>query len=130
MKALIFSLFMFTPSVFATTKLNLAPLGHKVERKTVVNFWATWCTACIQEIAELEALKKKYPKVDFVAVNAGESKKKIARFVKKHGFTYKILRDKDKSFSKGIGVLSLPQTFVVDETGKVLYHESTPPKKI
>jgi len=98
--------------------------------KTLINFWASWCTSCIQELPILEKLKKDHPNVTFIAINAGESKGKIKKFLKKNTFTYKILMDKDKSFSKGLGVLSLPQTFVVDASGKVIYHGEVPPKDI
>lgn len=103
---------------------------YKPGKKTLINFWASWCTSCIQEIPDLEALKKKYPNVEFLAVNAGDSKRKIKKFLKKTGFSYKVLMDKSKSFTKGIDVLSLPQTMVVDEKGFITYHENTPPKDL
>lgn len=104
--------------------------SYQPGKKTLINFWASWCTSCIKEIPELEALKKKYPQAEFLAVNAGDSKKKIKKFLKKTGFSYKVLMDKSKSFSKGLGVLNLPQTFVVDEKGVVIYHDTMPPKEL
>ena len=120
---------------------NLAPFSlpvygekgefsYKPGKKTLINFWASWCTSCIQEIPELEALKKAHPEMEFLAVNAGDNKRKIKKFLSKTGFSYKVLMDKSKSFSKGLGVLNLPQTFVIDEKGKVIYHENVPPKKL
>ena len=99
-------------------------------RKVLINFWATWCTSCIQEIPILEALKKKNPSVDFIAINAGDSAKKINKFIKRYGFNYKMLMDKDKSISKSLGILSLPQTLVIDKDGTILFHKNTPPKKL
>ncbi len=102
----------------------------KIKKKTVLNFWATWCTSCIKEIDELEALKKSYPQYNFIAVSAGDSKKEIKRFLKKNPWTYQILMDSDKTISKGLGVLNLPQTWVIDEKGEVVYKETTPPKTL
>lgn len=102
----------------------------KGKGKILINFWASWCTSCIQELPILEKLKIDHPKVTFIAINAGESEGKIKKFLKKNTFTYKVLMDKDKSFSKGLGVLSLPQTFVIDASGNVLYHGEVPPKDI
>ena len=53
--------------------------------KIVVNFWASWCTACIKELKELEHLKASNvdKKVLFVAINAGEKKKKIKKVFEK-----------------------------------------------
>ena len=97
----------------------------------VLNFWATWCTACIKEIPELEALKKKYTnKAQFFAVNAGDKPHQIGKFIKKHGFTYTVLSDKDKSFSKAQNVLELPRTMVVDQQGKVIYDSDKPPLQL
>ncbi len=97
----------------------------------VLNFWATWCTACIKEIPELEALKSKYAKkAQFFAVNAGDKASYIKRFTKRHGFSYTVLHDADKSFSKDIGVLELPRTMVIDQTGKIIYNSNRPPKSL
>ena len=92
--------------------------GHK---KVLINFWASWCTACIQELAELEDLKKANEKngVLFVAINAGEKKKKIKRFLRKYKFSYLILEDKDRVLSKSLNVTDLPKTIVIDNKMKV-----------
>lgn len=106
------------------------PFAYKAGKKTLVNFWASWCTSCIQEIPLLEELKKKNPDVTFIAINAGDSQKKIKKFLKKTGFSYTVLMDKSKKVSKGMGILSLPQTIVVDEKGEIIFHENIPPKSL
>lgn len=100
-------------------------------KKILINFWATWCTSCIHEIPQLEALKVKYGKdVVFVAVNAGEKSNLIDRFLKKYKFSYVLLKDEDRSFSKSIGVDSLPVTIVLDQDRNVIYRDVVPPKEI
>lgn len=100
-------------------------------KKVLINFWATWCTSCIHEIPLLESLKEKYGNdVVFVAVNAGEKSKLIDRFLKKYKFTYIILKDEDRSFSKSVGVDSLPVTMVVDQSRNIIYRAVIPPKEI
>ena len=103
---------------------------YKKGKPAVINFWASWCTSCIQEIPILEELKKNNPKHSFIAINAGDSKKKIKKFLKKTNFSYEVLMDKDKSTSKKLGVLSLPQTIVVNKEGEIIYHKSVPPEKL
>lgn len=103
---------------------------YSAKTKTLINFWASWCTSCIQEIPELEALKKENPKVEFLAVNAGDSPSKIKKFLKKTKFSYTVLMDKSKKFSKELGVLSLPITMVISKKGEVLYRSSKPPKNL
>lgn len=107
-------------------------LSEKIKgKKILINFWASWCTSCIHEIPLLEALKAKHEKdVIFVAVNAGEKSNLIDRFLKKYQFSYIILKDEERSFSKSVGVDSLPITIVLDQEGKIIYRDVVPPKEI
>ncbi|RPJ79255.1 MAG: TlpA family protein disulfide reductase [Alphaproteobacteria bacterium] len=100
-------------------------------KKILINFWASWCTSCIHEIPQLEALKVKYGNdVQFVAVNAGEKSNLIDRFLKKYKFTFVILNDDDRNYSKSIGVNSLPVTIVVDKDMNIIYRDIVPPKEL
>ncbi len=101
-------------------------------KRTLINFWASWCTACIQELAELEALKKSYEKdgVLFIAINAGEKRKKIKKFLRRYKFSYLILEDKNRDVSKKLKVTDLPKTIVIDSDMKILFIGNRPPKKI
>ncbi len=120
----------FTLPVFeSNTKFELK--NELKKGLVVLNFWASWCTACIKEIPELEALKVKYSnKARFFAVNAGDKPAYIKRFTKKHGFTYTVLHDKDKSFCKDNDILELPRTIVINQAGKTIYDSNTPPKSL
>ncbi|AYF45749.1 redoxin [Halobacteriovorax sp. BALOs_7] len=104
----------------------------KKYKKIYLNFWASWCTACIQELDELEALKKKYESkgILFVAVNAGEKKKKIKKFMKKYQFSFLILEDRDRSTSKMLNVTELPRSIVIDNNMNILYSSDKPPKDL
>lgn len=100
------------------------------KKKIVINFWASWCTSCIQELPELRELKEKYPNAEFLGINAGERKNIIKKFLKKYNFPYMILLDKDRALSKSLGVKDLPRTFVIDKSGKIIFDDIRPPKKI
>lgn len=100
------------------------------KKKILINFWASWCTSCIQEIPILEKLKSDHPEVEFIAINAGDTPRKIKKFLKKHGFSYTVLMDKDKEVSKGLGILSLPQTLVIEKDGTISYHKEVPPTSL
>jgi len=119
----------FTLPIYKTKDTFVLSQAVK-KNKIVINFWASWCTACIQELAELEALKIKYPDASYIAINAGEKSNKIKRFLKKYKFSYLILLDKKKKTSKSLEVFSLPQTIVVDKNRAILYRGNRPPKKI
>lgn len=139
MKAILLLTLLFSPFLNAKDlsdfKLPLYPKGEfsyssKEKKKVVINFWASWCTSCAQEVPILEKLQKQNPSVVFLAINAGDSKRKIKKFLKKYGFTWKVLMDKKKTFSKGLGVVSLPKTMVIDSKGEIVYEDSVPPQSL
>ena len=87
----------------------------------VLNFWATWCPPCIQEMPDLITLKKYLKKSNVtvlaLSVDRGGSKK-IARFFKKQGLqSLDILIDKKSKLAKKSGVQGLPVTILIDAKG-------------
>ena len=119
----------FSLPIYGSNKVfNLSKELKK--KKVVLNFWASWCTSCVKELPILEELKNKNPDVLFVGVNAGDSKRKIKKFLKRYSFSYLILEDKSKEFSKSVGVLNLPQTWVISNDRVVKYKSDIPPEKI
>lgn len=99
-------------------------------KKTLINFWASWCTSCAKEIPQLEELKNKYQNVNFIAINAGETNNLINKFLKKYQFTYTLLNDTDRIVSKSLGINALPVTIVIDENLNIIYQGTVPPKDL
>jgi peroxiredoxin len=104
-------------------------LGKKI---ILINFWATWCTSCIEELPLLHALQKKHEgqEVLFIGLSAGDTTKKIDKFLKKYKFQYLILKDEEKKVSKAYGIESLPQTLVIDKNQDIIFQGHRPPEKI
>ena len=99
--------------------------------KTIVlNFFASWCLACIKEMPELNEMKTKNPDVLFVAINAGDTKEQIKKLLKKHPFSFTILEDSTKEVSKKLGVNELPRTMIIDPHGNITYSASQIPNLI
>lgn len=114
----------------ATPPLELAALdGRKVAleglkgRVVVVNYWATWCEPCIDEMPSLERLRAKMKGRPFevLAVNYGESAERVSRFVAKMRLTMPVLLDPYKNSVDAWKVRGLPMTFIVDAKGLVRY---------
>lgn len=99
-------------------------------KKTLINFWASWCTSCAKEIPQLEELKKKYKDANFIAINAGETSNLINKFIKKYQFSYTILTDPNRTISKSLGINALPVTIVIDQDMNILYKDIVPPKEL
>ena len=106
-------------------------LSEHLGKKTIVlNFWASWCTSCIQELPELHALKAKYPKAIFIGINSGEKKKLIKKFLRRYKFNYDILMDRKKTVAASYGIESLPRTIVISKDKKISFSGDRPPKEL
>jgi len=106
-------------------------LNEYLGKKTIVlNFWATWCTSCIEELPLLHDLKKKNPDAIFIAINSGERKKLVKKFLKRYRFDYTIVLDPDKAVAQKYGIDSLPKTIVISKRGKITFTGNRPPKSL
>jgi peroxiredoxin len=92
-------------------------------RVVMVNFWATWCAPCRQEMPQLNRLYEKYRSSGFVllGVNVDEDSSKAAEVAAKLGITFPVLLDADKSVSKLYDLSTMPSTVLIDRDGKVRY---------
>jgi peroxiredoxin len=86
--------------------ISLTSLRGKV---VVLNFWATWCPPCKDEMPSLDMLYKRYKDrgVRVLAVTADSSESKIVNFLKKTPVSYSILLDKDTEVIKLYRVYSI-----------------------
>src|SRR4051812_22273226 len=92
-------------------------------RYVVLNFWATWCVPCIQEIPEIAAFAKAHPEVAVlgVAVDAEDNVAKVKQFATKTGHDYPLVFS-NAAVEKQLGdPRALPTTRVYDPAGKVIY---------
>jgi len=92
-------------------------------RVVMVNFWATWCAPCRQEMPQLNRLYEKYRTSGFVllGVNVDEDASKAAEVAAKLGVTFPVLLDADKTVSKLYDLNTMPSTVLIDRDGKVRY---------
>ena len=91
----------------------------------VINFWATWCVPCREELPLLNNLEKEYAgkKVRFVAASADEARNRAAldRFVSQHQIEMEVWAGANLDMLERAGLGNeLPATLVVDEQGQVI----------
>lgn len=92
-------------------------------RVVMVNFWATWCGPCRQEMPELNKLYEKYRSSGFVllGVNVDDDTRNAASVATKLGVKFPVLLDTDKAVSKRYDLATMPSTVLIDRDGKVRY---------
>ena len=100
--------------------LTLADLKGKV---VLVNFWATWCAPCIEEMPSMQKLRDKIGLAGFevLAVNYQEGQARINDFLKKRPLKLTIVRDADGAAKTAWGVKVFPSSFIVDTDGRIRY---------
>lgn len=87
-----------------------------------LNFWATYCPPCKEEMpymqSQYEVFKDKG--VTILAVDVGEPKLTVEKFVKRYELTFPILLDYRQEVVNAYGVGAIPVSFLIDENGKVV----------
>ncbi len=86
-------------------------------RPVVLNFWASWCIPCREEMPAFERMHERYADegVQIVGVNLRDSEAGARGFVEEVDVTYPIALDSKGSLASDLGVRGLPQTFFIDE---------------
>jgi cytochrome c biogenesis protein CcmG/thiol:disulfide interchange protein DsbE len=99
-----------------------APVPGKV---TVLNFWATWCPPCREEMPELDKFAAANPAVAFYAVNLQEPAPKVAGFLRDQGYSLPVLLDAG-GVAQTYRISAIPTTVVIDRDGVVRYRKTGP----
>ncbi len=99
--------------------VSVSDFGGKV---LVLNFWATWCPPCIQEIPSLHqfAATMKDKGVVVLAVSVDKNEKAYKTFLARARPAFETARDPDANISSDYGTFKWPETYVIDKNGKVV----------
>ncbi len=99
--------------------VSVSDFGGKV---LVLNFWATWCPPCIQEMPSLDqfASTMKGSGVVVLAVSVDKNEKAYRTFVSRNQPAFETARDPDANISSDFGTYKWPETYVIDKNGKVV----------
>ena len=89
----------------------------------MINFWATWCGPCRQEMPLLDELYSRYNRVGFnlLGVNIDDDSRRAMQMVEELGVNFPVLFDARKEVSKLYEVEAMPVTVIVDRSGTVRY---------
>ena len=114
----------------STPLLELTDLDGKVHKLSdyrgkavLINFWATWCAPCREEMPSIERLRGLMQGKPFVilAVNVGESGEAARAFAEKLPVTFTILLDRDTRTTRAWSARVLPATYILGPDGNIRY---------
>ena len=89
-------------------------------KPVVLNFWATWCPPCIEEMPSLVELQKKMgDKVTILAVSEDADEGAVKQFVRDHNVDLMVVRDSKQSANTLYGTFKFPETYVIDKDGVI-----------
>ncbi len=118
-----FSLTALGPAAAKST-LSLADFKGKA---IVLNFWASWCAPCKEELPLLENTWKQMQAqgkdVIFIGIDYQESSSAAASFLQQNGVTYPAALDASGTVASKYGIASLPDTFFINRNGTVISKE-------
>jgi len=108
----------FTLAARSGEDVSLAQYKGQV---VMLNFWASWCGPCRQEMPLLESIYKKYGKMGFtlLGVNVEPDSQAANEWLKQTPVSFPILYDKDSKVSKLYDVAGMPSTVIIDRSGKL-----------
>ena len=111
----------FTVEMVNGEQITLSKLKGKV---VLINFWATWCPPCRQELTHVQKeIIDHFKGQDFVflPISRGEKKEVVMAFREKQGYTFPMGLDPKQEIYKKYASNYIPRNFVVDKNGKVIY---------
>ena len=110
---------------FFLKDLNGKKVGIKQFNGKIIflNFWATWCNPCKEEMSGLEVLHQKFKEKNFVLLTISVDYgglKSVQEFMNKHHYTFPVLTDSKFEVLDLFKVKGIPTTFIIDKKGRMI----------
>jgi peroxiredoxin len=110
----------FTLPTIAGRKVSLNHLRGEV---VIINFWATWCSPCQEELPEFEKLQQRYRErgLKILTISVDSNPENVRTFIKKNDLKLTTLWDHKKRLAAAYNVEAMPSTYLIDRYGVVRY---------
>lgn len=106
------------PVLGSSRRESLADFRGKV---VVMNIFASWCTPCVAEAPVLEQTERRIASHDatVLGITYLDNSTDSEQFVRQHHISYPVLRDVNGNFVQAFGTTGVPETFVIDRSGRI-----------
>lgn len=103
---------------------------YRGKKIVYLDFFATWCTNCREEMDQLKEIYGRYKKegLELIAINVQEGAPKVNKFVSKYEIPFPVLLDENAAIAKRYNIVGFPSNLIIDGDGKIRYMDSLPPK--
>ncbi len=109
------------PGFTITDSQHTVTLEQFRGKPVILNFWATWCPPCIEEMPSLVQLHKELGnKVTIIAVSEDADEAAYQQFVRDHNVDLLTVRDTRQTTNEAYGTFKFPETFIIDRNGKIV----------
>jgi cytochrome c biogenesis protein CcmG, thiol:disulfide interchange protein DsbE len=100
-------------------------------RLLVLNFWATWCAPCVEEVPSLNQLQRMMAGsgVVVLGISVDRNEERYKAFLQKFNITFQTARDPNEDISYRYGTFKVPETYIIGAGGKVLDKIIGPPSR-
>ena len=108
--------------VVKLSELQKAPKKKAAKRVFLLDFWATWCPPCREEVPHLQKLHRKYSDEGLVVIGVAQDSdggESVKPFVKKNKLTYRQLVDPRHEAARAYKVGPIPTTYIIDDKGVI-----------
>lgn len=96
-------------------------------KPSVVNFWATWCPFCVEEMPSLERVHQEVGgDVHFVGINLEDEDELALKLANGTGVTYQLVKDPRGAYFDAVGGRGMPTTLFVDADGSIVHRQVGP----
>ena len=98
-----------------------------LEKYTLINFFASWCTPCRAEHHLFFEIKKNYPNVFLLGISHKDAPEDSKKYLSEEGNPYSFVGlDQDGRIALEFGVFGLPETFIINNKGKIIFKQMGP----
>lgn len=111
----------FTVEMLDGSRVKLSSLRGKV---VLVNFWATWCPPCREELKHVQKeIADRFAGKEFamIAISRGEKRDKVAAFIADNGYAFPVGLDQHQTIFRLFATNYIPRNFIVDADGRIAF---------